>query len=213
MKESRSKAQKLQKFKPKIYDLNILKHSQTLSNKNSLLHSKNKLPSASNETSNSSNSHQHPHNTIQTERFSNGKKSSSSSSSILSFLSNLSKGKKNPRIFNPPNARQKVHDSARLASKLRKKNTVSKNGLQTHVCRGEVRSDRSTLTRIYRATNFQGGGRDARWRDGIRLDTFPPLPDSPSLRAPGIVILSVGWTELTDLAGTRVQLRRFPPGI
>lgn len=49
MKESRSKAQKLQKFKPKIYDLNILKHSQTLSNKNSLLHSKNKLPSASNE--------------------------------------------------------------------------------------------------------------------------------------------------------------------
>lgn len=212
MKESRSKAQKLQKFKPKIYDLNILKHSQTLSNKNSLLHSKNKLPSASNETSNSSNSHQHPHNTIQTERFSNGKKSSSSSSSILSFLSNLSKGKKNPRIFNPPNARQKVHDSARLASKLRKKNTVSKNGLQTHVCRGEVRSDRSTLTRIYRATNFQGEGRDARWRDGIRLDTFPPLPDSPPW-APGIVILSVGWTELTDLAGTRVQLRRFPPGI
>lgn len=68
MEESRSKAQKLQKFKPKIYDLNILKHSQTLSNKNSLLHSKNKLPSASNETSNSSNSHQHPHNTIQTER-------------------------------------------------------------------------------------------------------------------------------------------------
>lgn len=131
---------------------------------------------------------------------------------ILSFLSNLSKGKKNPRIFNPPNARQKVHDSARLASKLRKKNTVSKNGLQTHVCRGEVRSDRSTLTRIYRATNFQGEGRDARWRDGIRLDTFPPLPDSPPW-APGIVILSVGWTELTDLAGTRVQLRRFPPGI
>lgn len=58
--------QKLKSFK--IYNLNILKHSQTLSNKNSLLHSKNKLPSASNETSNSSNSHQHPHNTIQTER-------------------------------------------------------------------------------------------------------------------------------------------------
>lgn len=210
MEESRSKAQKLQKFKSKI--LIRFKYSQTFSNtfqqKFSL---KNKLPSASNETSNSSNSHQHPRNTIQTERFSNGKKSSSSSS-ILSFLSNLSKGKKNPRIFNPPNARQKVHDSARLASKLRKKNTVSKNGLQTHVCRGEVRSDRSTLTRIYRATNFQGGGRDARWRDGIRLDTFPPLPDSPPW-APGIVILSVGWTELTDLAGTRVQLRRFPPGI
>lgn len=171
MEESRSKAQKLQNIQ--------FKHSQTFSNtfqQKFLL--KNKLPSASNETSNSSNSHQHPRNTIQTERFSNGKKSSSSSS-ILSFLSNLSKGKKNPRIFNPPNARQKVHDSARLASKLRKKNTVSKNGLQTHVCRGEVRSDRSTLTRIYRATNFQGGGRDARWRDGIRLDTFPPLPDSP----------------------------------
>lgn len=58
--------QKLKSFK--IYNLNILKHSQTLSNKNSLLHSKNKLPSVSNETSNSSNSHQHPHNTIQTER-------------------------------------------------------------------------------------------------------------------------------------------------
>lgn len=95
MKESRSKAQKLQKFKPKIYDLNILKHSQTLSNKNSLLHSKNKLPSASNETSNSSNSHQHPHNTIQTERFSNGKKSSSSSSSsFYHFYQIYRKGKK-----------------------------------------------------------------------------------------------------------------------
>lgn len=67
MEESRSKAQKLQKFKSKI--LIRFKYSQTFSNtfqqKFSL---KNKLPSASNETSNSSNSHQHPHNTIQTER-------------------------------------------------------------------------------------------------------------------------------------------------
>lgn len=61
MEESRSKAQKLQNIQ--------FKHSQTFSNtfqQKFLL--KNKLPSASNETSNSSNSHQHPHNTIQTER-------------------------------------------------------------------------------------------------------------------------------------------------
>lgn len=94
MKESRSKAQKLQKFKSKI--LIRFKYSQTFSNtfqQKFLL--KNKLPSASNETSNSSNSHQHPRNTIQTERFSNGKKSSSSSSSsFYHFYQIYRKGKK-----------------------------------------------------------------------------------------------------------------------
>lgn len=38
-----------------------------------------------------------------------------------------------------------------------------------------VKADRSTLTRIYRATNFQAGG-GTRWKDRIRLDT--PLPPS-----------------------------------